>query len=246
MHPVGWVHTSGWLSVHHSHREEKHIYCYWHVERNLHMFCLWVDSQLEIITWGGVMMLLSLIYHHLWKIKQSYKQAAFVLLNTHFVMILKKFLHCRSLNRLSWQPFLTSEVAIGEIRFVLLWALSVSSCYSWLSARWAGVSSLSVCILGGCADCVVFPPFLYLWRWSPCGTRIWAMVVGLDAYTVSLQSVQQSFFSYYVAIKPHFIFTHTHTHTPPIYFCSDFVYQIVINWCQELSISCTGIYFTNY
>lgn len=53
------------------------------------------------------------------------------------------------------------------------------------------------------------------------------MVVGLDAYTVSLQSVQQSFCSHYVAIKPYFIFTHTHTHTPPIYFCSDFVYQLI-------------------
>lgn len=152
MHPVGWVHTPGWLSFHHTHREEKHIYCYWHVERNLHMFCMWVDSQLEIITWEGVMMLLSLIYHYLKKINQSYKQAAFVLLNTHFVMILKKLLHCRSLNRLSKHPFLTSEVARGEIHFVLLWGLSVSSCYSWL-ARWAGVSSLSVCILGGCGDC---------------------------------------------------------------------------------------------
>lgn len=43
------------------------------------------------------------------------------------------------------------------------------------------------------------------------------MVVGLDAYTVFLQFVQQSFCCHYVAIKTS-LYIRTHTHTPPIYF----------------------------
>lgn len=137
------------------------------------------------------------------KINQSLKQAAFVPLNTHFLFIcscqivVKKLLYCMGLNRL------ISEVAVGETRFVLLWALSVSSCYSWLSARWAGVSGLSVCILVGCGDCRLccfFSPFFFF-IWGDEAPVVqeyeWWLLVWIHIlylYLVSLCSVQQSFF----------------------------------------------------
>lgn len=150
--------------------------------------------------------------------KSILQTSCFVLLNTHFLFIfscqriVKKLLHCRTLKRLSYHPFLNSEAAMGETRYVLLWALSLSSCYSWLSARWAGVSGLSVCILGGCGDCRLCCFFLHFFIWgdkAPAEPEYeWWLLVWMHIQNL-LQSVQQSFCSHYVSIKPHIIFTHT-------------------------------------
>lgn len=58
---------------------------------------------------------------------------------------------------------------------------------------------------------------LFFLHFSICGDKAtteqeWVMVVGLDAYTESLQFVQQSFCCHYVAIKTS-LYIRTHTHT---------------------------------